>query len=182
MAAGMGGFGVVGGNGNLRGCLAELDSQVLPKTIRHVEPREMSAKQFAILLLVFVGLFFFGQPVARYFDPLASAFLRRVHLLISDPSHQINLGPSFLWLGLLLASLLWRRKIDRQWLCFLLFGLLAFLSIALFPVWHPDAGKLEVWRVLNAGGFGLSLIAAGLYDHIVLVCALPKRVAEGEDE
>jgi hypothetical protein len=41
---------------------------------------------------------------------------------------------------------------------------------------------VEVWKILNTGGFGLSLIATGLYDHIILVRTLPKRVPEGDDE
>jgi hypothetical protein len=80
----------------------------------------------------------------------------------------------------LFASLLWRRRIDGQWFCFL--GLLASLSVSLFPIWHPGAESLEIWKILNAGGFGLSFIAMGFYEHIVLVRALPKRVAEGYDE
>ena len=150
------------------------------KRFGHVQAHEMSAKQFAILLLVFVSLFFFGQTIARYLDPVASSFLGSVHMRMSDPSHQINLVPSFFWLASLFAGLLWRRRIDSLWLGFL--GLLVFLAIALFPMWHPGAERLVMWKILNAGGFGLSLMAMGLYDHIVLVRALPKRVAEGADE
>ncbi len=153
------------------------------KRFGQVEPREMSAKQFAILFMVLIALFSFGQPVARYLDPMFSGVTTRLHLAISDPSHEINLGPSLLWMALFLIGLRWPpRRMNGERLCFALFGLLAFLSIALFPVWHPDAGKLEVWRVLNAGGLGLTLIIQGFYDHIVLVRALPKRVAEGDDE
>ncbi len=43
-------------------------------------------------------------------------------------------------------------------------------------------GRSWFWKVLNAGGIGLSLMAMGLYDHVVLIRALPKRVAEGDDE
>jgi hypothetical protein len=146
----------------------------------YVESREMSARQFAILLLVFVGLFFFGQPVARLVAPFGSAFLGRVHLLISDPSHRVDLRASFLWMAFSIGSTS-RRRVDSRWLCFS-FGLLASISVALFPMWHPDAEKLELWRILNAGGMGLTFIILGLYDHIVLVRALPKRVAEGDDE
>lgn len=145
-----------------------------------VEPQEISAKGFGILLLVLIALILFGQPVTRRLEPLASSFLGHVHLLISDPSHQINLGPSSFWLASLSTSLLWRRRTDGQWFCFL--GLLASISVALLPVWHPGAETLGIWKMLNAGGFGLSFIAIGIYEHIVLVRALPKRVAGGDDE
>jgi hypothetical protein len=148
----------------------------------HVEPQEISAKQFGILLLVLLAMAFFSWPIANYFEPTVSNFLGRVHVMISDPSQQVNLLPSFLWLTAFFTSLLWPRKMGRQGLCFELPGLVAFASIALFPIWHPDAKQLGLWKVLNAGGLGLTLIAMGLYNHIVLVRALPKRVAEGDDE
>lgn len=149
----------------------------------HVKAQEMSARQFVIFLAVLVALAFFGQPVASYFEPTVSSFLGRVHAMISDPAQQVNLYPPFLWMAVFFGSLRWPlRKMERQRLCFEFAGLVAFASIALFPTWHPDAGKLVLWRVLNAGGLGLSFIATGLYDHLVLVRALPKRVAEGDDE
>jgi hypothetical protein len=149
----------------------------------HVQPQEISAKQFGILLLGLLAMALFSRPIANYFEPTVSNFLGRVHVMISDPSQQVNLLPSFLWLTAFFTSLRWPlRKMGRQRLCFELLGLVAFASIALFPIWDPDAKQLAWWKILNAGGFGLSFIAIGLYDHIVLVRALPKRVAEGDDE
>ena len=150
------------------------------KRFGQVEPEEISAKQFVILLLALIALLFVGQPIARYLDPLSSSLLGRAHLLISDPSHQINLWALSFWVALLLISLLWHRRRDGQWFSFL--GLLAFILIALFPLWHPGAEKFEIWKILNAGGLGLSLIVMGLYEHCVLVRALPKKVAESGDE
>jgi hypothetical protein len=40
-----------------------------------VEPQEISAKGFGILLLVLIALILFGQPVTRRLEPLASSFL-----------------------------------------------------------------------------------------------------------
>jgi len=117
--------------------------------------------------------------IAQYFDPVAS----RLHLMISDPARQINLWPSILWAVLLCGSLGWHMSsIERQRVYFLLVGTLGFASIVSYAVWHPDAKQLGLWKILNAGGIGLSLIALGLYDYIVLVSALPKRAAEGDDE
>ena len=59
---------------------------------------------------------------------------------------------------------------------------LGLASVVAYAIFHPDAKELGLWKLLNAGGFALSLIAMGLYDHFVLVRALPKGVAEGDDE
>lgn len=153
------------------------------KRFGHVERPEMSGKHFGIFLLVLLGLAVFGQPIANYFEPWVSTFLGNVHLLISDPANQVNLSAPSLWIAMFASSLLWPPKgVGRRRLCFEFASLVGFASIALFPTWHPNAEKLGLWKVLNAGGFGLSLIAMGLYDHMVLVLALPKRVAEGDDE
>jgi hypothetical protein len=129
------------------------------------------------------AVFFLALPIllliAQYFEPVAS----RLHLMISEPARQVNLWPSVLWAGLLCGSLRWHMSsIERQRLYFLLVGMLGFASIVSYAIWHPAAKQLGLWKILNAGGLGLSLIALGLYDHIVLVRALPKRVVEGDDE
>jgi hypothetical protein len=149
----------------------------------HVEPQEMSAKRFGILLLALLALALFGQPIANYFEPSVSSFLAGVHLVISDPAQQVNLYAPILWTAGFFSSLRWPlRRMERQRLCFELAGLIGFVSIAILPMWHPDAEKLGLWKVLNAGGLGLSFIAVGLYNHIVLIRALPRRLAEGDDE
>jgi hypothetical protein len=131
---------------------------------------------FLMLLLVWI---FLGQPIAHYLDPVAS----RLHKLISDPGREINLWPSLLWAVLFCGSLRGHMSsIERQRLYFMLLGMIGFGSVASYAIWHPEAKQLGLWKILNAGGLGLSLIAMGLYDHIVLVRALPKRVAEGDDE
>ena len=63
------------------------------------------------LLLAFLVLLFLGQPIAHYFDPVAS----HLHMMISDPDRQINLWPSVYWAVLLCGSLRWRMSgIERQ--------------------------------------------------------------------
>jgi hypothetical protein len=138
--------------------------------------RKPGSKWSAVFFLI---LFFGGWPLAHYLDPFAS----RLHVMISDPSRQINLWPSVYWAVLLCASLRWQMSdIERQRFYFLFVGMIGFASIVCYAIWHPAVKQLGVWKILNAGGFGLSLIALGLYDYIVLVRALPKTVAEGEDE
>jgi hypothetical protein len=143
----------------------------------------MRARQFAILLLVLVSLLFVGQPIAHDRDARVSRLVDGAHLMISDPAHQINLWPSFLWILLILSSLQGHlRRTEFPNLSFEFALLLGFASIVIYAALNPDAKQLGLWKMLNAGGFGLSLIAMGLYDHIILVRALPRRVAEEDDE
>jgi len=131
------------------------------------------------LLLAFPVLLFVGRPLAHYLDPVAS----HLHLMISDPARQISLWPAVFWGVLLCSSLRWHMsRFERQRLCFILVGMISFASIVSYAIWHPDAKQLGLWKILNAGGFGLSLIALGLYDYTSLVLLLPKRAAEGDDE
>lgn len=134
------------------------------------------SKWDALLFLAFLVLLLIGWPIAHY-------LLGHLHVMISDPLRQINLSPSVLWMGLLCSSLRWHMsRIERQRLYFVLVGMVGFASIVSYAILHPDAKQLGWWKILNAGGIGLSLIALGLYHHISLVFLLPKRLAEGDDE
>jgi hypothetical protein len=138
---------------------------------------------FLAFLLAFLVLLFVGEPSTHYLGPVASSFLGHLHTMISDPARQINLFPSVFWVLLFCGSLRWHMSsVERQKLYFILFGMIGFASIVCYAMRHPDAKQLVLWKILNAGGFGLSFIALGLYDHIVLVRALPKTVREGNDE
>ena len=136
------------------------------------------SRRGAISFLVILALLFIGWPTAYYLG-----LFGRLHRMISDPARQIDLLPSILWMLLLCRSLRWRMSgIERQRLYFQLVGMVGFASIVTYAIWNPDAKQLVWWKVLNAGGLGLSLITVGLYDHISLVLLLPKRVEEGGDE
>ncbi len=149
----------------------------------HVELQQPSAKQLAIFLSVIVILVFFGRFFANRIDTVISSFGDRLHVMISDPAHRINLWPSFLWMACIVSSLRWNlRAIERQRLGFFLCGMIVVASIALLAMWHPDAEQSRLWQVLNAGGIGLSFIAMGLYEHITLVLLLPKGVEEPDNE
>ena len=145
----------------------------------HVELKEPSAKGFAVFLLAVFVLFFFGQALARRLDPMISDVVARVHVAISDPDRHVDLWPPVFWTGLLLTGL--RRhlaKIELRRLSFLIVGIILFTSVAFYPMWHPEARQLGIWRVLNAGWMGISLMVLGLYDHITLLLLLPKRTEE----
>jgi hypothetical protein len=153
------------------------------KRFGHVEPREISAKQFGVFLGVIILLMFFGEPLAHRVDPMVSSVSNHLHLAISDPAHKVDLAPSFFWAVMLISGLVgdW-RSIEWKKLFFVFCGMLAFTSIVLVPIWFPEARQARLWQLFNAGGFGLSLIALGLHDHITLVLMLPKRIADGDDE
>ena len=136
------------------------------------------SRRNAIFSIALLALLFIGWPIAHYLDPMA-----RLHTAISDPARQINLWPSVFWVLLLCGSLRSHMSgAERQRLYFVLIGIIGFVSIVSYAIWYPEVKQLELWKILNAGGLGLSLIALGLYDHTVLVRALPKRVAERDDE
>ena len=149
----------------------------------HVELQQPNAKQLAIFLSVIVVLAFFGRFFANRIDTVIFSFGDRLHVMISDPAHRINLWPSFLWMACIVSSLRWNlQTIERQRFGFFLCGMIGVASIALLAMWYPDAEQSRLWQVLNAGGIGLSFIAMGLYEHITLVLLLPKGAEEHDDE
>ncbi len=63
----------------------------------------------------FVVLLVIGQPIAHIPRPAVFQFCRSVHVMISDPAHQINLAPSFFWMAVFLSRLRWHmRRWERQ--------------------------------------------------------------------
>lgn len=153
------------------------------KRFGHVEAQGPSVKQFAVFLFVIVALFFFGEPLAHHADPMIAGFVDRRHTMISDSNHQINLWPLLFWILVCFSSVrVHPRRMRTPGLYFHLSGLLGATSVALYPMWHPGATRIWLWRVLNAGGIGLSFIAMGSYDHFTLVRVLPNRGSGDDNE
>jgi hypothetical protein len=144
----------------------------------YVEPRNPSNKQVAIFILALLIFFVCRRSLDRYANDLTQV----IRSMIADPDGQVKLSPVLLWIVSLSTSLLKRslRIIER--VSFLCFGTIVFAAIALYPYWHPEAMKALLWRTLNAGSFGFSLMALGLYDHISLVRMLPKIGGVSDDE
>jgi len=145
-----------------------------------VEPRNPSNKQIAIFFLALVVLFLCRHSLDRFTGDLTQV----IHSMISDPDGRIELLPLVGWIVALFASFLKRsqRVADPYWIYFLCSGTSACAVVAFYPLWHPEAAQSLVWRTLNAGSFGFSLMALGLYNHITLVRMLPKRFVENDDE
>jgi hypothetical protein len=152
------------------------------KRFGRVEAREPTGKGCVIALAILFGLFlfslFFGGVAIRYLSSVSGW----IHLMIFDPAHQINLLPLALWTGLFLSSLASRpSKTERQQRYFLFLGMVAFAFVTFIAVWDPGVRQIALWRILNAGGPGLTLIALGLHDHIRLLVLLPKGAERNDD-
>jgi hypothetical protein len=149
-----------------------------------VEPRSPSNKHAVIFLLVLLALGLFGRPLGRYLDSVIPQASNQIHLMISDPDHRTNLLPVIFWTVLLCARVLRRSpsasRLDVPFdlACLLLWA----FALVFYPLRHPDVARLMFWKVLNAGWFGISMIVAGLYDHLTMVELLPRRVREGDNE
>jgi hypothetical protein len=148
-----------------------------------VESNEPTARQFGILLAVLLGLLIFSFLFGDSADSAISKLSIRLHILMSDPEQQIMLGPFFIWTVFLLPGSRWsRRRIQLGQSFFGLCGLTAFGSVVLLAATYPEVKQIALWRILNACGLGLTLVALGLYDHFSLVLFLPNRIAQDNDE
>jgi hypothetical protein len=145
-----------------------------------VKSNEPTARQFGIMLAVLFGLFLFGLLFGNAADSALSKLSIRLHTLISDPEQQIRLAPFFIWITFFVPGP--RRSQPNGPSLFGLCGLISFGSVVLLATLHPEVKQTGLWRVLNEGGFGLTFVALGLYDHITLVLFLPKKIVEGNDE
>jgi hypothetical protein len=146
-----------------------------------LSPKE--AKTFVLSVVFVLLLLFFYWPLTHYLGPPTSRVADRVHAMMSDTTHQINLWPSCYWLALFLATLRRRPgRIERQNQFLALLELTASAFIVSVAVWHAGVRQSELWRILNAGGLWLSFIAWGLFEHIRLTRLLPKRASEHDDE
>ncbi len=145
-----------------------------------VEPRNPSNTQVVIFLLVLVVLLFWGHRIESYANDLTQV----IDSMIPDLHGQIELVPLVCWIGALSTSFLKRshRTTDPYWIYFLCFGTIACAVVAIYPFWHPEATRSLLWTTLNAGSFGFSLVAWGLYSHFTLVRLMPKKFQENDGE
>ena len=151
----------------------------LPKYYRcrfgWIEPRSMTNRQFVFLLLGLLALLFFGRPIGHHADSI----IADIQFMI--PAHPVTFSPAALWLFLLCVSFrknLCQEELYRMY--FMASGALGWALVALYPIWNPDAMHPALWRLLNAGWLGVSLIALGLYDHLTLVRLMPERIENPE--
>jgi|SRR6185312_11879505 hypothetical protein len=141
-----------------------------------IEPRNPSNKQVVIFFGVFLALYLFRHQAAW----MASEIDIRLHLWASDPTRQINLLPIFIWSACFCRASFWPwEKADWNRGCFCAVGITVCGFISFYSHVHPEILKKELWKLLNASLFGVSLIALGLYNYLTLLRLLPKR--RGDD-
>jgi hypothetical protein len=151
-----------------------------------VEPKlsNLSNKQFSIFLLVMIVLFLISLGFGHSLDRYSGDLLHRVHLVLSDPTGRVHLFPLAMWVIWLSVSLLPHssRMFDPYEIFFVCCGTTMCAFIVLYPHWHPGAMQSTLWRVLNGGSFGISLMTVGSYNHLTLIRMMPKKFAENDDE
>jgi hypothetical protein len=166
---------------NLLGCgLVFVAVQYVPKFYERrfgsVESRvsPINIKSLALVLALLFALFLW-PGIARHGNPVAAKVSSVAHRMISDPGHKVNLWPFLYWFGLLCTWALTRSHFGRLRMvlfaaCILLLwtGVLVFL-----PLREPKVTQQTLWRILNAGWLGVSMVLLGVYNHLTLVHFLP---------
>jgi hypothetical protein len=125
--------------------------------------------------------FSFGQMFIRVFLLLVTFFVLWMFVHVGGR----ELMPLVIWFMVLcvLPCLMWfsqSKDGQRPYYIFpVLLTVIAVAFITFYPVWHwVDAKQLLLWKTLTAGSLGLGCVVLGVYDHIMLVRLIPKRVAE----
>jgi len=149
-----------------------------------VESKTPSNAQFLTLMLVLLFMIFFGRAVGRYANSAASEISNETHRMIRDPDHRANLLPVLFWFVLLFlgasskSPALSRLRVAFD--CGCLFCWTGVLTI--LPIRYPEVTQQTLWRIVNAGWLGITIMLVGLYDHVMLVRLLPKRHRTKDDE
>lgn len=127
--------------------------------------------------LLFIGFIFAALIWGRYFELILSTFENWIHQRIPD-----GVMPLGLWVLGLSTSLGKRLYFDPQGPYFFFFGVVVASIVAFCPLWYPSANQVMLWRILDAGGLGLSMIAWGLHNHFLLVRLFPNQCRDEDDE
>jgi hypothetical protein len=143
-----------------------------------IEPRGPTNRQALVFLAAWLVLLFFGRDVGYYGGLIGDV----MQSMIPDPSHHVTLAPVLIWFVFLCANL--RHHPGQEDLYRIYFfgsGLLIWILVAVYPLWNLDLHPTMVWKGLNAGWLGISMIAIGLYGHMTLVRLMPQRVVGDDD-
>jgi hypothetical protein len=146
-----------------------------------IEPQRLSSKDaltISAVLLALIPLYLFRHQA----DLIIWQIDQQLHLWIGDPNCAVNLFPLFFWVLCLLGKSRSPSKADWNRTSFFAFGTTVCIFIAFYPRSHPEIMNQELWRILNATLFGLSLMIFGLYDHLTLLHLLPKRTEDDSNE
>jgi len=155
-------------------------SEYYRRRFGYVEPQDTTTtRQFVILMSTLLALLFFGKeivPLAEYaFDWANNA----LHVAVWDDDHRLHLAPLLFWLFILPWG--GRIKWDPYWRYFICAGIFIWSFVVFYPVNHPDIARNTIWTIADSGWRGLTLIALGMYEHLLLVYLLPRRKEEHAD-
>jgi|HubBroStandDraft_4_1064222.scaffolds.fasta_scaffold10708_1 hypothetical protein len=144
--------------------------RVEPKTKSPISRRE-AVGGFVRILLMIVALIW-GRRIEVWADAV----------LMGDQGGQIRWLASLMWSVGLLRKTKKDSSADPRGPLFYVFGLATSIAVCFYPKWYPEVMRSLIWKTLNAGSLGLTLIAWGLRDHLLLVHLLPKKGSDDEDE
>jgi hypothetical protein len=143
-----------------------------------IEPRGPSNTEAVTFLVAFPVLLFFGRDIA-YWGGLIGDVMQS---MIPDPAHHVTVAPVLVWFVFFCANI--RHHTEQEDLYRIYFfgsGMLVWTLLALYPLWNPYVLPTGVWKSLNAGWLGITMIAIGLYGHMTLVRLMPQGVVEDND-
>lgn len=158
----------------------EMPSKYYERHFGRVEPKSKSKSPTSRrevvgglvgILLVIVALIW-GRRIEVWADAV----------LMGDQGGQIRWLASLMWSAGLLRNTQKDSSADPRGPFFYICGLATSIGVCLYPKWYPEVMQSLIWKTLNAGSLGLTLIARGLRDHILLVHLLPKKGSDDEDE
>jgi magnesium-transporting ATPase (P-type) len=142
---------------------------------------KMSNRGVMICVCIWLALFIFGRQIANYGDPVLANLNNQLHAMISVPDHRVNFWPTAFWCLLLFVDIersLRGRLVARSQISSSFVVALTSAVVCFYPLHHREIMQLMVWKFLNAGWFGITLIAMGLLDHLTLIHLMPKRPQE----
>jgi hypothetical protein len=144
--------------------------RVEPKSKNPTSRREAVRGLVGILLLI-VALIW-GRRIEVWVDAV----------LMGDQSGQIRWLAALMWSARLFRNTQKESPADPRGPSFYVVGLITSTAVCFYPKLYPEVMQSLIWKTLNAGSLGLSLIAWGLRDHLLLVHLLPKNGSDDEDE
>lgn len=156
----------------------EMPSKYYERHFGRVEPKSKSptsrreAVGCLVGILLMIVAFIWGRRIEIWADAV----------LMGDQGGQIRWLAPLLWSVGLLRNTRKDSSADPRGPLFYAFGLATSIAVCLYPQWHPEVMQSLIWKTLNAGSVGLTLIAWGLRDHLLLVHLLPKKGSDDEDE
>ncbi len=156
----------------------QMPSKYYERHFGRVEPKSKgpASRREAVGCLVLILLTIVALIWGRRLEVWADA------VLMGDQSGQIRWLAPLMWSAGLLGNTQNDSSADPRGPLFYVFGLATSIAVCLYPKGYPEVMQSSIWKTLNTGSLGLTLIAWGLRNHLLLVHLLPKKGSDDEDE